>query len=109
MLQKSYKSHLKTDSNQDFLPDLDEIPDETLASRLPNQQEVQPPSQQPSQQPENQSPNLQESVPATPQTTSTTVELPNTPVIESERLVHTTNIQIHFYLQYLGYITIKIY
>ena len=80
-----------------------------MASILPNQQEVQPPSQQPSQQPENQSPNLQESVPARPKTTSTTVEPPNTPVIESERLVHIKNIQLHFYLQYLGYITIKIY
>ena len=71
-------------------------PDETVASILPNQQEVQPPSQQPSQQPENQSSNLQESSPARPKTTSTTVEPPNTPVIESERLVHITNIQIHF-------------
>ena len=80
-----------------------------MASFLPNQQEVQPPSQQPTQQPENQSPNLQEFVPTRPKTTSTTVEPPNTLVIESERLVHITNIQIHFYLQYLCYITIKIY
>ena len=79
-----------------------------MASSFPNpenEQHLQPPSQQPSQQPENQSPNLQQSVitESVPVTQKTTVEPPNRPVIESERLVHISNIQVHFYLQYLCY------
>ena len=68
-----------------------------MASSVPNEEteeQVQPPSQQPSQQPENQSPNVQESVTteSVPSIQKTTVEPPNRQLIESERLVHISNI-----------------